>query len=84
MNIPSLELKLSKRNSLVLDSKDENNNNIIVNNYIDSPRPLMPSNSESERSTSLLKTSRYPTPALTPETKEKNFIKEIPMKTKSA
>jgi hypothetical protein len=84
MNIPSLELKLSKRNSLKLESKNENNNNIIVNNYIDSPKPLIPLNSDRERSISPLKTFRYPTPAPTPEVNEKDFIEEnIPMKTKS-
>jgi hypothetical protein len=62
---------------LKLESKNENNNNITINNYIDSPKPEMPLNSEGERSLSPLKNSRYTTPVQSPNNIEKPKSTEI-------
>jgi hypothetical protein len=56
-----------------LESKNENNNNITINNYIESPKPQVPLTEERERSLSPLNTSIIPSRNITP----------IPIKPKS-
>jgi hypothetical protein len=77
MNIPSLELKLSKRNSLKLESKNENNNNITINNFLTSPEPEIPLNSERERSLSPPKISRQPSPEIIEKTDSVKIIEKF-------